>query len=187
MVPGMSPLTPGSTARIYRAAGDLAAPAFNVPVEGRVELRNLQPGQYRAVDECGGEVAFEVTHATEVVRLGKRGRSTGAAAAADSTRQEPDREVPAAPEPTHPRAQDPADVELEDLSPESRVTLPASEDYEQAGSALEQPHPVVAGGSDGAAELTVAQLRDALRERGDKVSGKREELIARLERRDGSA
>lgn len=179
----MSPLTPGSTARIYRDT-DLVAPAFNVPAKGRIELRNLQPGQYVARDECGEEEAFEVTHATEVVRLGSRGSESGPVAAADSTRQQDRPEAPAAPEPIHPEAQEPANVALEDIDPEWRVTLPASEELEQAGAAGEQPSPAVLGRFD---EMNVEQLRDALREQGKPVSGTRDELIARLEDRDGVA
>lgn len=179
----MSPLTPGSTARIYRD-GTLVAPAFEVPAEGRVELRGLHPGQYELRDECGGSVLVEVTHDTEIVRVGEQGEDDGPVAAADSTRQEPDAVILPEPEPVHPPAQDPADVDPDEVDGEWRVSLPASDELEQAGSPGEQPSDAVTG-NFGA--MNVAQLRDALREKGEKVSGKRGELIARLEGRDGSA
>lgn len=175
-----STLTPGSVARIYRD-GELVGPAVNVPDDGRMELRGLQPGQYELRDECGGQVFIEATHATEVVRVGRRGRkSDGPVAAADSTRQldrEPDPEPPT---PIYPPGQDPADIDEPDG--EWRATLPASAGVEQAGSPGEQPHPAVVGEFDG---LNVGQLRDALREQGKPVSGRRDELVARLEGRDG--
>jgi len=111
-----------------------------------------------------------------------RGSESGPVAAADSTRQQDRPEAPAAPEPIHPDAQEPANVE--DIDPEWRVTLPASEELEQAGSPGEQPSDAVLGRFDA---MNVAQLRDALREQGKPVSGKRDELIARLEDRDGAA
>lgn len=181
MLACMSPLTPGSLARIYRD-GTLVAPAVDIPADGRVELRNLPPGQYELRDECGGSALIEVTHATEVVRVGEQGEEEGAVAAADSTRQEPDAVPVPEPTPIHPPAQEPADIEEPDG--EWRVTLPASEELEQAGSPGEQPSDAVTGNFDA---MNVAALRDALREKGAKVSGRREELIARLEGRDGAA
>jgi hypothetical protein len=176
-----STLTPGSVARIYRN-GELVGPTFNVPDDGRTEIRGLDPGQYELRDECGNSVLIEVTHLTEVVRVGRRGRKdAGPVPAADSTRQLDRPADPAPPEPIYPPGQDPADID--EVDPEWRATLPASEGFEQAGSATEQPSPAVVGRFD---DMLVPELRDALREQGQKVSGTRDELIARLEGRDGT-
>lgn len=177
----MKPLTPGSVARIYRD-GTLVAPAVNIPADGRMELRHLQPGQYELRDECGGQGFIEVTHATEVVVVGDPGSSAAPVAAADSTRpQEPSVADPA-PEPIYPDPQESASIEKPD--PSWRATLPVTEGVEAAGSAGEQPHPAVVGQSE---LLNVGQLRDALRELGKPVSGTKAELVARLEGRDGEA
>lgn len=116
----MPSLTPGSVARIYRGE-DLVAPAFDIPASGRVELRNLQPGQYLIRDECGREEAIEVTAFTEVVRIGGRGGETGPVAAADSTRPMPAAEVVVELEPIFPSAQSPANIDVDALDPEGRV------------------------------------------------------------------
>jgi hypothetical protein len=174
-----STLTPGSSARVYRN-GELVGPTFNVPTDGRVEIRGLDPGQYELRDECGGHVFVEVTHDTEVVRVGHQGDDDGPVAAADSTRQLDRPEDPAPPAPVYPPGQDPADID--EPSPEWRATLPASEGVEQAGSAGEEPSLAVIGRFDA---MNVDELKDALREQGKKVSGRRAELIARLEGRDG--
>jgi hypothetical protein len=178
-----STLTPGSAARVYRN-GELVGPTFNVPIDGRVEIRGLDPGQYELRDECGGQVFIEVTHLTEVVRVGRRGRKdAGPVTAADSTQQLDRPEDPAPPEPIYPPGQDPADIDEDEVDPEWRATLPASEGVAQAGSATEQPSPAVVGRFD---DMLVPELRDALREQGKKVSGNRDELVARLEGRDGT-
>lgn len=106
----MSPLTPGSVARIYRD-GTLVAPAVDIPAEGRFELRGLQPGVYELVDETGKDCVVEVTHETEVIRIGSRGSDKGPVAAADSTRQLDRPEAPPEPEPVHPPAQKSAIVD----------------------------------------------------------------------------
>lgn len=55
-----SKLLRGSMARIYRDGGNLECNVL-IPAEGAMVLRNLSPGRYLAVDEEGGQVAFEVS------------------------------------------------------------------------------------------------------------------------------
>jgi hypothetical protein len=179
-----STLTPGSSARVYRN-GELVGPTFNVPTDGRVEIRGLDPGQYELRDECGGHVFVEVTHLTEVVRVGRRGRKdAGPVAAADSTRQLDRPEDPAPPEPIYPPGQDPADIDEDEVDPEWRATLAGvSEGVAQAGSATEQPSPAVVGRFDDMLVDRAEATRCASRARRCRATAT--ELIARLEGRDG--
>lgn len=173
-------LTPGSSARIYRD-GTPVSPQIPVPL-GRMEVRSLPPGQYEAVDETGGRVLFEVAHNVEVVVV-QAGSGDGPVAAADSTVELARPADPALPVPIYPPAQ--ASAEIAETDPEWRVTLPADVPVEGAGAAGEQPHPVVAG-TVAPADMTVEQLQDALRDRGEKVSGTKDELVERLEASDAA-
>jgi hypothetical protein len=65
-------LAPGSAARIYRDGGVLVAQC-NVPATGRFEVRGLDPGQYVARDELGGEQAFVVHPGTESTTVSGHG------------------------------------------------------------------------------------------------------------------
>jgi hypothetical protein len=191
-LPGMTnvemiPLAEGATARLYRDGTLLGM--VDVPL-GRMEVRGLQPGQYEARDEIGGSCFFEVTHETEVVVVQDPEGTAGPVVAADSTRQI-DRD-PDAPEPTpiYPAAQEHARVEVP--HPEYRVTLPADAELEEAGSAGEQPHPVVAAvegdeRSDAIDKLTVKQLQQALRDLGESATGSKVDLQVRLERARNAA
>lgn len=177
----MVPLAEGAVARLFRDGTLLGL--VDVPI-GRMELRGLQPGQYEARDEIGGRCYFEVTHGTEVVVVQDPESEDVPVAAADSTRQidrDPD---PEAPVPVYPGKQDPALIE--EPHPEWRVTLPADAELEEAGSAGEEPHPVVVAEegderSDAIDALSVPQLREALRDLGEPVSGNKAVLQARLE------
>jgi hypothetical protein len=53
-------LTPGSMGRLYRDGHALEG-IVNVPADGPFTLRHLAPGNYRIVDETGGEHPFTVS------------------------------------------------------------------------------------------------------------------------------
>jgi hypothetical protein len=117
-------LQTGSLARIYRD-GEALQESVTVPA-GRMEIRVLAPGQYVARDECGNEVAFEVSALAEVAVVQDPGGDEGPVPPAGTSRgEEVAVRLTEPPKPAgeaFPEPQSPADVTLEDAgNPDQRT------------------------------------------------------------------